>query len=57
VYVALERLDVDEELLAIVGIWRDMLDDAEVLALLRVERGPGRCCLIVTDNPRALFRD
>ena len=31
----LKRLYVDEELLAIIGSWRDTLDDAEVLALLR----------------------
>jgi hypothetical protein len=32
---ALERLGADEELLAIVGSWRDTLDDADVLRLLR----------------------
>jgi hypothetical protein len=31
---ALERLDADEDLLSIVGSWRDTLDDAEILALL-----------------------
>ncbi len=31
----LRRLDADEELLSIVGSWRDSLDDAEVLALLK----------------------
>jgi hypothetical protein len=31
----LERLGADEELLAIVGSWRDTLDDADVLRLLR----------------------
>jgi hypothetical protein len=42
IYAALHRLDADEELLAIVGSWRDTLDDAEVLALLREwnEGGP-----------------
>jgi hypothetical protein len=34
-YAALERLGTDEELLAIVGSWRDTLDDAEVLSMLR----------------------
>jgi hypothetical protein len=32
---ALERLDADEELLAIVGSWHDTLDDADVLSFLR----------------------
>jgi hypothetical protein len=31
-YVALERVCADEELLAIVGSWRDTLSDAEVAA-------------------------
>ncbi len=36
IYTALERLDADTELLAIVGSWGDTLDDdAEVLTLLR----------------------
>jgi hypothetical protein len=34
-YVALERLGADDELLAIVSSWRDTLDDADVLALTR----------------------
>jgi hypothetical protein len=34
-YAALERLGADVELLAIVGSWRDTLDDAEVLELLQ----------------------
>jgi hypothetical protein len=41
-YVALERLDADKELLAIVGSWRDMLDDAEVLTMLREYNATGR---------------
>ncbi len=32
---ALERLDADAELLAIVGSWGDTLDDADVLSMLR----------------------
>ena len=35
IYTALKRLDADDELLAIVGSWRDTLDDREVLVLLR----------------------
>ncbi len=34
-HTALERLDADEELMAIVGSWGDTLDDADVLTLLR----------------------
>ena len=30
-----QRLDADEELLAIIASWRDTLDDADVLSLLR----------------------
>jgi hypothetical protein len=41
-YVALKRLDADEELLSIVGSWRDTLRDAEVLALLREYNATGR---------------
>jgi hypothetical protein len=35
VYIALQRLDADEELLSIIGSWRDTLGDATVLELLR----------------------
>jgi hypothetical protein len=42
IYGALERLGADPELLAIVGSWRDTLDDAEVLALLRRYNATGR---------------
>jgi hypothetical protein len=38
---ALERLDADAELLAIVGSWRDTLPDADVLRMLR-EYNAGR---------------
>jgi hypothetical protein len=41
-YVALERLHVDQELLAVVGSWGDTLDDAEILALLRGYNRTGR---------------
>jgi hypothetical protein len=37
-YILLERLDADEELLSIIGSWYDIFDDAEVLALLREYR-------------------
>jgi hypothetical protein len=40
--VALERLGADEELLAIVGSWRDTLNDAEVLSMLREYNATGR---------------
>ena len=42
IYTALERLGADEELLAIIGSWRDTLPDAEVLALLRGYNATGR---------------
>jgi hypothetical protein len=42
IYIALERLGADEELLAIIGSWRDTLPDAEVLALLREWNATGR---------------
>ncbi len=41
-YIALERLDADPELLSIIGSWRDTLDDAEVLSLLREYNATGR---------------
>jgi hypothetical protein len=41
-YTALERLDADDEMLAIVGSWRDRLDDAEVLELLQDYNAIGR---------------
>jgi hypothetical protein len=41
-YAALESLGADEELLAIVGSWRDTLDDAEVLSMLRDYKATGR---------------
>jgi hypothetical protein len=40
-YIALEQLGADEELLAIVGSWRDTLSDAQVLSMLR-EYNAGR---------------
>jgi hypothetical protein len=42
IYIALERLDADPDLLAIVGSWCDTLDDAEVLALLQEYKASGR---------------
>jgi hypothetical protein len=41
-YAALERLGADAELLAIVGSWRDTLDDGEVLSMLREYNATGR---------------
>jgi hypothetical protein len=42
IYTALERLDADEELLSIIGSWRDTLSDEEVLALLWDYNATGR---------------
>jgi hypothetical protein len=41
-YIVLERLGADPELLAVVGSWRDTLDDAEILALLKEYNRTGR---------------
>jgi hypothetical protein len=41
-YIALERLGADDELLAIIVIWRDTLNDAEVLRMLREYNTTGR---------------
>ena len=41
IYTALQPLGADEELLSIVGSWRDTLPDAEVLALLREYNATG----------------
>ncbi len=41
-YVALERLNAEAELLAIVGSWRDTLDDGEVLSMLREYNATGK---------------
>ena len=42
IYAALERLDADPDLLAIVGSWRDTLGDEEVLALPQEYNATGR---------------
>jgi len=42
IYIALERLGADAELLAIVGSWRDTLGDAEVLSMLRDNNTTGK---------------
>jgi hypothetical protein len=42
IYTILERLGAEPELLAIVGSWRDTLDDWEVLSLLREYNATGR---------------
>lgn len=39
---ALQRYDADEELLAIIGSWRDTLEDHEILQLLREFNATGR---------------
>jgi hypothetical protein len=36
IYIAMERLGADPELLSIIGSWCDTLPDEEILALLRV---------------------
>jgi hypothetical protein len=41
-YILLERLGAYLELLAVVGSWRDTLDDTEILALLREYNRTGR---------------
>jgi hypothetical protein len=41
-YTVLERLGADPELLAVVGSWRDTLDDAEILALLKEYNRTGK---------------
>jgi hypothetical protein len=41
-YVAPEWLGADAELLAIVGSWRDTLDDVAVLSMLREYNATGR---------------
>jgi hypothetical protein len=42
IYAVLERLSAAPELLAVVGSWRDTLDDAEVLSMLREYNETGR---------------
>jgi hypothetical protein len=54
IYAALERLDADTELLAIVGSWRDTLDDAEVLSLLQ-DWNAGRPTLRRPQWPREIY--
>jgi hypothetical protein len=44
IYTLMERLDADEELLAIIGSWRDTPDDAAVHSMLREYRA-GRMLL------------
>jgi hypothetical protein len=41
-YTVLERLGADSELLAVVGRWRDTLDDADILAMLQEYNRTGR---------------
>jgi hypothetical protein len=41
-YIVLERLGAEPELLAVVGSWRDTLDDADILAMLQEYNGTGR---------------
>jgi hypothetical protein len=38
----MERLGADEDLLAIVGSWRDTLPDADVLTMLRDDNATGK---------------
>jgi hypothetical protein len=40
--IAMELLGADPELLSIVGSWRDTLDDAEVLSMLREYNATGK---------------
>jgi hypothetical protein len=41
-YTAMERLGAEPELLAVLGSWRDTLDDADVLTLLQEHNTTGR---------------
>jgi hypothetical protein len=41
-YTTLEQLSADPELLAVVGSWRDTLDDDEILAHLRSFNATGK---------------
>jgi hypothetical protein len=41
-YTTLEQLSADPELLAVVGSWRDTLNDDEILAHLRSFNGTGK---------------
>jgi hypothetical protein len=41
-YIALERLGAHAELLSIIGSWRDTLDGAEALSMLREYKATGR---------------
>ncbi len=42
IYIAMEKLCADAELLSIIGSWRDTLDDAEILSLLREYNATGK---------------
>jgi hypothetical protein len=44
IHIALERLGADEELLTIVGSWRDTLDDRQVLAMPGSGTRRAGCC-------------
>ena len=39
IFIALERLDADEQLLAIIGSWEDTAADDEILVLLKHYNG------------------
>jgi hypothetical protein len=39
IFIALERLDADEQLLAIIGSWEDTAADDEILVLLKNYNG------------------
>jgi hypothetical protein len=41
-YVAMERLGADPDLLAIIGSWGDTLDDAEILSMPRDDNATGK---------------
>jgi hypothetical protein len=53
IHTALERLDADEELLAIVGSWRDTLPGADVLRMLVRTTPAGRRCIGHSEMQRA----
>jgi hypothetical protein len=42
IYIALERLGADQELLGIIANWCETLNDAEILSLLRKYNSPDK---------------
>jgi hypothetical protein len=55
-YTVLERLGADPELLAVVGSWRDTLDDTDVLAMLKEYNRTGRVLHHPANPPDIVLR-